>query len=53
MASMVGGSSKELRVSLSFRLGGSTGKGKEAGNSKYLHHNEIVRYFPRWLVELK
>jgi len=42
MANMVRGSSKELGVSLSFRLWGSTCKGKEARNSKYLHHNEIV-----------
>ena len=36
MANMVRGSSKELGVSLSFRLWGSTCKGKEARNSKYL-----------------
>merc|ERR1719481_192928 len=24
---------------------------KKIGNSKYLYHVEIVRYFPRWLVE--
>jgi len=45
--------SKELGISLSFRSWGSAGKGKKTRNSKYLHHVEIVRYFPRWLVELK
>jgi len=48
-------SSKELRVSLgiSLRSGCCTSKSKKARNSKYFHHVEIVRYFPRWLVELK
>jgi len=47
--------SKELRVSLgiSLRFGCCTSKGKKARDSKYFHHVEIVRYFPRWLVELK
>merc|ERR1739838_1065653 len=45
--------SKELGISLSFRSWGGAGKGKKTRNSKYLHHVEIVRYFPRWLVELK
>merc|ERR1712123_348950 len=45
--------SKELGISLSFRSRGSAGKGKKTRNSKTLHHVEIVRYFPRWLVELK
>jgi len=46
-------SSDELGISLSFGLRGCAGKGKKTRNSKYLHHVEIVRYFPRWLVELK
>jgi len=50
---MVRSSSDELGISLSFRLGSCASKGKETRNSKYLHHVEIVRYFPRWLVELK
>jgi len=50
---VVGGSSKELGISICIRGRGSAGKGKEARNSKNLHHDEIVRYFPRWLVELK
>merc|ERR1711892_143592 len=45
--------SKELGISLSFRSRGSAGKSNQTRNSKYLHHVEIVRYFPRWLVELK
>jgi len=50
---MVRSSSDELGISLSFRLGSCASKGEETRNSKYLHHLEIVRYFPRWLVELK
>jgi len=50
---MVRSSSDELGISLSFRLGSCASKGKKTRNSKYLHHVEIVRYFPRWLVELK
>jgi len=50
---MVRSSSDELGISLSFRLGSCASKGEETRNSKYLHHVEIVRYFPRWLVELK
>jgi len=50
---MVRSSSDELGISLSFRLGSCASKGKETRNSKYLHHVEIARYFPRWLVELK
>jgi len=50
---VVRGSSNELGISLSFGLGSCAGKGKKTRNSKYLHHVEIVRYFPRWLVELK
>lgn len=50
---VVWGSSNELGISLSFRSWSSAGKGKKTRNSKYLHHVEIVRYFPRWLVELK
>merc|ERR1712106_793087 len=34
---VVGGSSKELRISLCFRGRSSASKGKEARNSKYLH----------------
>lgn len=49
---MVRSSSDELGISLSFRLGSCASKGKETRNSKYLHHVEIVRYFPRWLVEI-
>jgi len=50
---MVRSSSDELGISLSFRLGSCASKGEKTRNSKYLHHVEIVRYFPRWLVELK
>jgi len=50
---MVRSSSDELGISLSFGLGSCASKGEETRNSKYLHHLEIVRYFPRWLVELK
>jgi len=50
---VVRGSSDELGISLSFGLGSCAGKGEKTRNSKYLHHVEIVRYFPRWLVELK
>jgi len=50
---VVWGSSNELGISLSFRCRCCAGKGKKTRNSKYLHHVEIVRYFPRWLVELK
>jgi hypothetical protein len=54
MSSMVRGSNElGISLSLSFGLGGCAGKGKKTRNSKYLHHDEIVRYFPRWLVELK
>jgi len=51
--SMVRSSSDELGISLSLGLGSCASKGEETRNSKYLHHLEIVRYFPRWLVELK
>jgi len=44
---MVRSSSDELGISLSFRLGSCASKGEETRNSKYLHHLEIVRYFPR------
>merc|ERR1719331_1400581 len=40
-----------LRISLSISSWGSPTGGNKTGDSKYLHHFEIVRYFPRWQVE--
>jgi len=52
-SSSVGSSCKELGISLSFGLWGCASKGEKTRHGKNLHHHEIVRYFPRWLVELK
>merc|ERR1712098_324150 len=53
--SMVVGISLGICNCFSFSLcgRGCSRDSKKIGNSKYLYHVEIVRYFPRWLVELK
>jgi len=46
-------SSNELGVGLSIGLRGGASEGNETRNGENLHVDEIERYFPRWLVELK